>query len=192
MIRKYAAAAILISVFWTVSGVPAGYAEDSRKYKKTYETYTVPDVTVITQDNTRVRLRSLLNSERPVMVDFVFTTCTTICPVLSAGFSNFQKKMGPDSAKVQLLSISIDPENDTPKAMKAYLQRYSAKKGWDFVTGSREDIDRVLKALNASVSNKMAHLPLILMKAPHEKQWVRIYGLMSTADLMKEYQAAVK
>jgi len=72
--------------------------------------------------------------------------------------------------------------------MKDYLKRFRAKPGWDFLTGSREDIDRVMRAFNAYVPNKMSHYPLTLLKVPGSDQWVRIYGLVSTSVLMNEYR----
>ncbi len=168
-------------------------AETQPAYTRTVLRYTVPDVTLVNQDGVRVGLKKLLLSNKPVLVDFVYTTCTTICPVLSANFTNFQRKLGPDSVKAQLVSISIDPENDTPKAMKAYLKRYNAKPGWDFLTGSKKDIEKVVrefKALDALTLNKMDHYPLILLKSPASDQWVRVFGLIGTTELMKEYERA--
>ena len=165
------------------------YAASREKYKRTIEHYTVPDVTLVNQNGTKVRLRSLLKSKKVAMVDFIFTTCTTICPVLSAGFSNFQKKMGPDMKDVHLVSISIDPEHDTPQRMKEYLRRYNAKPGWDFLTGKADDIGKVLVAFQANTtSDKMYHLPLALLHSPNNNRWVRIYGLIGTSDLMSEYR----
>jgi protein SCO1/2 len=164
-------------------------------YTKTIEQYKVPDVTLINQEGKKIRLQKILSTDKPVLVDFVYTTCTTICPVLSANFVNFQRKKGPDAGKTQLVSISIDPENDTPRTMKAYLKRYGAKPGWDFLTGSRQDVDKVIKAFNAlngTVLNKMDHFPIILIKSPADHSWVRIYGLIGTTDLMKEYAEVYK
>jgi protein SCO1/2 len=161
-------------------------------YTRTLENYAVPDVTLINQDNIKVSLRKLLSSDRPVLVDFVYTTCTTICPVLSINFANFQKTIIEESGATQLISISIDPEFDTPKAMKAYLKRYNAKPGWDFLTGSRDDISRVLKAFKVYTLNKMNHYPVILLKSPFDSRWVRVYGLIGTSELLVEYEKVRK
>ncbi|NNF83735.1 MAG: SCO family protein [Deltaproteobacteria bacterium] len=159
------------------------------KYKRTVETYTVPGVTLVNQDGKRVDFRSLLlESEKPVLLDFIYATCTTICPILSVGFSNLQKRLGQDSGSVQLVSISIDPDNDTPEIMKDYLRRYRAKPGWDFLTGNRTDIIAVMRAFDAYVANKMNHYPLTILHAQGDDKWVRIYGLLGTADLMEEYK----
>lgn len=169
-----------------------GFGESKPKYKRSIETYAIPDLTLINQYGNKMRLEALINAGKPVLLDFIYGTCTTICPVLSAGFSNFQNKLGKDAAEVQLISISIDPEHDTPFVMKDYLSRFRAKPGWDFLTGSREDIDRVMKAFNAYVPNKMSHYPLTLLKAPESSQWVRIYGMVSMAELMDEYRRLMK
>jgi protein SCO1/2 len=158
------------------------------RYQRSVENYEIPDVTLLSQDRVQVHFREVVNSDKPVMLDFIFGTCTTICPVLSAGFSNLQRKLEDDSRQVQLVSISIDPEHDTPEVMKKYLARYRAKPGWDFLTGSRGDIDAVMRAFDAFVPDKMSHQPLTFVKGPDDDQWIRIDGLISTRALMEEYQ----
>jgi protein SCO1/2 len=176
--------ALLMTPIKTASAAPA--------YQRSLERYTVPDVTLINQDGKRVKFAALVNSGKPVVVDFIYGTCTTICPVLSAGYTNFQRKLGADTRSVQLVSISIDPENDTPAVMKKYLKNYRAQPGWDFLTGSRSDIDRVMRAFNAYIPNKMDHYPIMFLKAPGDEQWVRIYGLIGTADFLQEYRLVVQ
>lgn len=164
-------------------------AQTPEPIKRTIETYTVPDVTLVNQDGGKVKLKALLETGDPVIVDFIFGTCTTICPVLSAGYANLQTKLPPTS-KVRLVSISIDPENDTPKVMRDYLKRYRAKPGWTFFTGKREDIDQVMNAFNAYIPNKMLHYPLTLIRDPKTGKWIRIFGLMSSSEFMEECRKA--
>ena len=159
-----------------------------KRYKRSEERYVIPDVTLINQDRQKIRLLDLLQADRPVLVDFIYGTCTTICPILSAGYSSLQRKLAPDQEKVQLISISIDPEYDTPEVMTDYLEKYQAKPGWQFLTGSRADIDKVMRAFDAYVPNKMSHYPITFLHAPGADHWVRIYGLIGTADLLHEYQ----
>ena len=161
-------------------------------YQRTLERLSVPEVTLINQNGKHVKLVDLVNSGKPVVLDFIYGTCTTICPVLSAGFTNFQRKLGDNSRAVQLISISIEPENDTPPVMKKYLKNYQAKPGWDFLTGSRSDINRVMKAFNAYIPDKMAHYPIMFLRNPGSDQWVRIYGLIGSADFHKEYELVVQ
>ena len=182
---------LLLIIVSCVMPTIAAWADTAASYTKTIEHYDIPDVVLTNQDGAKVKLRTLLNNKKPVMVDFIYTTCTTICPVLSANFTNFQRKMGKDAGEAQLVSISIDPENDTPAAMKKYLGRYRAKPGWEFLTGTKGDIEHVIRAFRAlSVFsyNKMDHYPLIIMKSPSRDDWVRIYGLIGTTELMREYE----
>ena len=163
-------------------------ADEPARYQRTIERYTLPDITLINQNHQPISLRGLLAEEHPLMVDFIYGTCNTICPVLSAGFSGLQRKLGEHSGDVRLVSITIDPEHDTPDQMADYLKRYRARPGWDVLTGSREEIDQILYAFEAYVPNKMNHLPLILMRSPGSDEWVRILGLIGIRDLMAEYQ----
>jgi protein SCO1 len=179
---------ILLLLFAVLPLVTQPATAEELKYKRTIENYTMPDVTLVNQNGARVKLKNLINSDKPVVVDFIYGTCTTICPVLSAGFVNLQQKLGQNSTNVNLVSISIDPENDTPKVMKEYLKRYRAKPGWDFLTGSRSDIDKVMYAFNAYIPNKMYHYPLTLIRNPKDGKWVRIFGLTSTSEFMNEYK----
>jgi len=180
---------ILFFLFFLLLAIQVQAAE---KYNRTIEKYTVPDVTLVNQDGKRINFKTFLDTDKPVILDFIYGTCTTICPVLSIGFSHFQKKMGPDVDKVRLVSISIDPDNDTPQVMKEYLQRYNAREGWDFLTGKRDDIIKVMRAFDAYVTNKMNHYPLTILHGTGEKNWIRINELLSTSDLMKEHKLLLK
>ena len=184
---------IFLFAFFLLGFIPhlePAVAADAKKYQRTIETYTIPDVVLVNQNGTKVRLREVLKSDKPIIVDFIFGTCTTICPILSVGYANLQQKLGANSRDVHLVSISIDPENDTPKVMKDYLKRYRAKPGWDFLTGSRSGIDKVMYAFNAYIPNKMSHYPLTLIRSPRDGKWIRIFGLLSSSEFMNECQKA--
>jgi protein SCO1/2 len=174
----------------TLLAAPGETQAGTVSYQRSVESYTVPDVTLIDQNGSKVRLKSVLDSDQPILLNFIFATCTTICPVLSASFMNFQQKLGADTGKAHLVSISIDPENDTPKVTKEYLKRFQAKPGWDYLTGTLDDVDQVTKAFNAFFTNKMNHAPLMFIKAPNQDKWVRLDGFLSTSELMDEYKKA--
>ena len=164
---------------------PASAAEE--RYQRSVEHYTVPDVQLINQDGEKIALKTLLEIDQPVIVDFIYGTCTTICPVLSAGFSNLQRKLAKEGRSVRLISITIDPEHDTPHIMKEYLEKYRAKPGWDFLTGTRADIDTVMTAFNAYIPDKMSHYPLNMLRNPKDGTWIRMFGIMSGKEFMAEY-----
>lgn len=182
----------LVFLLLLVLFLAAGSAGYGARYERKVVQYTIPDVVLVNQDGEKIRFDTLLNGDKPVILDFIYGTCTTICPVLSIGFSHFQKKLGPEAENVRLVSISIDPDNDTPAVMKEYLERYDAQPGWDFLTGKREDILQVMKAFDAVVINKMDHYPLTFLHLPGTSDWVRINQLLATAELMEEYRLLLK
>lgn len=185
--KKTVSFLVIIVVLAGFTATHAAAAE--KRYKRTEETYVVPDVVLINQDREEVRLVDLMNTDKPVLLDFIYGTCTTICPILSAGYSNLQRKFSPDTDRIQLVSVSIDPEHDTPEVMTEYLERYQAQPGWDFLTGSRQDIDTVMHAFDAYVQDKMSHYPLTLIRSPDGSKWIRIYGLVGTRELRDEVDA---
>ena len=186
-IRANLFVALFLSMFLAIAAPCLSQAEAFGKYQKSVEKYSVPDVILYDQNGKEVRIQEYLNADKPILIDFIFATCSTICPVLSASFAYFQKNLGENLESVQIVSFTIDPDHDTPEHMKEYLARYGAKPGWDAFTGRKEHIDQVLKSLDAYVGNKMEHYPLILMKAPGKDTWVRLNGLMSFSSLKKEF-----
>jgi len=160
--------------------------------QRSYASYQVPDVTLVDQDGARVKLKPLLSGspEKPVFLQFVFTSCTTICSLLGAVFSNFQKKLGPAARDLRFVSVSIDPEHDTPERLKKFLGKFEAGPNWTFVTGDREDVKAVGKAFDAWFENKMNHTPLTFMWSPREQKWLRLNGFIGAGALVDEYQRA--
>jgi protein SCO1/2 len=157
------------------------------QYARAVRSYSVPDVTLIDQNAKPVRLRELLAVDEPVMMNFVFTTCTAICPVMTSIFSNVPRQLGAGAGRLRMISISIDPENDTPKQLRAYAGKFEAGPRWQFLTGSAGDIASVQRAFDTYTSDKMNHEPLTLMRAAPGKPWVRIDGFASPEDLAREY-----
>ena len=189
MFRKVIIHLCFFTVFLVLSHAMSADAAE-RKYPRSIESYSVPDVILVNQEGKKVSLKNFVETEQPVVLDFIYATCTTICPVLSASYVNLQKKLGLDAPKARLVSITIDPEHDTPKIMKEYLKRYNARPGWDFLTGTRGDIDRVMNAFNAYIPDKMSHYQLTLIRMPKNGKWIRIKSLISSAELLEEYLLA--
>jgi protein SCO1/2 len=135
-----------------------------------------------------VWLTSLLDHPGPVMLQFIFTTCTTVCPIMSQTVSGVQARLGSALDSALILSISIDPENDTPSRLAEYAQRFKATDQWVFLTGRAEDIVAVQKAFRTYEGNKMSHRPLTFLRAASSSSWVRIEGLPGVAELASEYQ----
>ena len=158
-------------------------------YQRSLASYSVPNVTMVNQDGQRVALPELLDADAPVMLNFIFTSCTAICPAMSAIFARVQNELGSDSARLRMVSISIDPEYDRPDKLKAYAEQFRAGAGWDFLTGDSNDIVQVLKGFDSYAGSKMNHQPITLLKSPASSSWTRIEGLASGKDLANEVTA---
>ncbi|HEX8720334.1 MAG TPA: SCO family protein [Pyrinomonadaceae bacterium] len=147
---------------------------------------SIPDVELLDQDGRKVRFYTDLVKGRVVAVNFIFTTCTTICPPLGATFARVQKELGERAGReVHLISISVDPATDTPERMKAWGAKFHAGPGWTFVTGPKPQVDEVLRALGAATGSPSDHTPTVLVGNDAAGQWTRAYGLARPAVLVK-------
>lgn len=179
--------ALLLAHAGHESGTVAPSAPGS--YARSVRNYTVPDIALVDRDAKPVRLRELLAADEPVMMNFIFTSCTAICPVMSAIFAEVPRQLGGEGSRLRLISISIDPEHDTPKQLAAYAGRFGAGPRWAFLTGTVEDIAGVQQAFDELRGDKMSHEPLTLLRAAPGQPWVRIDGMASAEDLAREYRS---
>jgi cytochrome oxidase Cu insertion factor (SCO1/SenC/PrrC family) len=148
------------------------------------EGLSIPDVPVIDQDGRRLRFFTDVVKGRTVAINFMFTTCTTICPPLAATFARVQQQLAPSIGnEIMLISVSVDPVTDVPARMKAYLAKFGARPGWLFIGGSKLDVDALLRSLGAYVSDKNDHTPMILVGNEKAGFWTRAFGLASADKL---------
>lgn len=145
----------------------------------------IPEVDVLDQNGNALHFYSDLIKGKTVVINFIFTNCTTICPPLAATFARVQKEMGDKLGKdVHFISISVDPLTDTPERLKAWGAKFKAGPGWTFVTGNKEQIDNLLYALGASVSRREDHSPTVIVGNDLKGVWTRTYGLARSAQLV--------
>ncbi len=159
------------------------------RFKKSWLHVRVPDVTLTNRYGKPVELAPLIEDHSTV-VQFIFTTCTTICPVLTASVRKVREQLAELDPDLRFVSISIDPEQDTPRRLRNYAKRFGASGRWTFLTGDRHDIMHVLKAFGAYYpgNNKMYHKPYTFLKAGKGSRFERIDGLMGGADFVAEYR----
>ncbi len=157
-------------------------------YTRSVAAYTIPDLKLVDMHGTAVSLRDGLGGKEPVLLNFIFTTCTAICPVMSATFHHVQDRLGPESSKVRMISISIDPENDTPAKLMEYAVKYRAGPQWTLLTGSAGNSIAVQRAFGVYRGDKMNHAPATFIRAGGADQpWVRLDGFASAPDIIREY-----
>lgn len=104
----------------------------------------LPDVSLIDQHGSAVSLASLRG--KPVLIDFIYTSCASTCPLLTAKMGAVARQLGPAlGADVTIVSISLDPGHDSPAELEKYAKSHDADgKGWIFLTGPPAKIDQVL------------------------------------------------
>lgn len=153
--------------------------------------YTLPSVMLVRDDGQTVSLKNELDDGRPVVLTFIYTSCTTICPVTSQTLSQLQSELGRDRNRVRIASISIDPEHDTPPRLREYATRFGAGPEWHHYTGTVAASIATQKAFNVYHEDKMNHNPVVLLRAAPGKPWLRIDGLATADDLLHAYQNLV-
>jgi protein SCO1/2 len=136
-----------------------------------------PNVELITQDGKTVHFYDDLIRGKIVAIDLIYTSCHYACPLETARLAQVQKKLGDRVGHdIFFYSISIDPEHDTPQALKAYMEKFHVGPGWTFLTGKKEDIDFLSKRLglysDPSV-NADGHIPHLLIGNEATGQWIR-------------------
>lgn len=150
--------------------------------------YQIPNVDLVDASGRSTNLQDLLSADKPVVVNFIFTTCTTICPVITATTLQLQRQLVDDAVQPAYISISIDPDYDSSAVLKEYAEAYGAD--WTFLTGSPADVHTALQAFNAYYGNKVNHFALTLMHTGKSAQWTRVEGLTSAQELADIWRSA--
>ena len=144
---------------------------------------TLPDLSLVNQNGEQVELSELIKG-KVVAMNFVFTTCTTICPPMGANFVQLKKLMGDHIDKdLLMLSVSIDPAIDTPQRLKQWSEKFNPGSGWTLLTGAKSEVDKLLKALKVYTPLKEDHAPILIMGKVGEDNWIRTNGLAEPAKL---------
>jgi protein SCO1 len=155
----------------------------------------IPDVALVNQHGERVRFYRDLVKGRVVVINFIFTTCSTVCPLLGVQFSTLQEMMGDRVGRdVALISLSVDPVVDTPQRLKAWSDRFDGGPGWTLLTGPKREVEALLKALHVFTPDKQAHTPTILIGNDATGTWRRTYGLVepaALADMLSDVISAI-
>jgi protein SCO1/2 len=158
---------------------------------RTTADYALPPVSLIRDDGKTVLLPDELNDGRPVILTFIYTSCTTVCPVISQTLSQIQSALGRDRDKVHMVSISIDPEEDTPARLREYARKFDAGPEWQHYTGTAAASIATQRAFNVYRGDKMRHTPVVLIRGMPGKPWLRFDGFATAPELLSAYRELV-
>ena len=159
-------------------------AEDA--VRRSEQTYQVPSVKVLTAEGRARSLRQLLDDGRPVVMTFMYSSCTTVCPVTRHVIDEFVRALGSEAARVNVVSVSIDPDHDTVSRLAEHARTHGAQ--GTFITGDPQSSETVQRAFDAWRGDKMNHDAVIFLRAPASPVWVRLDGLVSPRRLLDEYR----
>jgi protein SCO1/2 len=150
------------------------------------------DVVLVNQDGEKMRFYSDVLKGKTVVISAFFTTCTSVCPPMNRNLEKMQEALGERIGKdVFIVSISVDPETDTPERLKAYARKFHAKPGWIFLTGKKENVDWALYKVGQYIEEKNDHTTGLIIGNEATGLWKKAFGLTKTAELVELVQSFV-
>jgi len=147
--------------------------------------YRPGPVMLVRADGARVALDDELAYDGPVALNFIFTSCSAVCPIATRTMAELQGQMRPGE-HLRLVSISLDPLNDTPAVLRDYARKAGAGPGWHFYTGSVAASEAAQRAFDLYRGDKMNHAPVTLLRSALGRGWVRLEGFPTAAELAAE------
>jgi protein SCO1/2 len=177
---------------WSHDGHVHGGADQKTEVRGT--TLQLPDTVLTDQDGRQVKLLSDVVADKLVVVNFMYTSCTSVCSMVSHTISELQDKLGPMlETRVRLVTLTVDPAHDTPATLKAYSAKHEARPGWLWLTGQPANVTEALKGFGAYTANFENHPLVALVGDGRTGKWTRVYDVDSPQRLiatMRSYLAA--
>ena len=147
----------------------------------------VPDETVVDQDGKPVKFYSELVQNKVVVISLSYTTCEAICSMQGQNLAKLQERLADQLGKdVHIISISLDPERDSPERLKAWGKKFGVRAGWKLVTGGKQEIDRIIKAFTGGPPEKEEHSLSLTLHIGNDStgKWITAYGLTDPERLV--------
>jgi protein SCO1 len=146
-----------------------------------------PNVPLRTQDNQSVRFYDDVIKGKVVVIQFMYADCEKYCPMITPNLVRVQKELKQRGAtQVSMISITVDPEHDTPQVLKAYAKQYGAAPGWKFLTGTKADVDLIRRQLGVydPDQQKIAHMNVLTIGKEPTGQWLAMEALGKPGNIV--------
>ena len=156
----------------TAANLPAYQARALRQH--------FPNVLLLTQDGKKVRFYDNVIKGKIVLIQFMFANCDGYCPMVTPNLAKVQKELQKQPIKnLSIVSITVDPQHDTPEVLKEYAKRFHAQPGWQFLTGSKSDIDWIRRELGVydPDDRKLEHMNILTIGEEPTGRWIAVQGL---------------
>lgn len=158
---------------------------------RTVSQVRMPDVRLLdTQRRTRT-LAHAVDGAEPVLLNFVYTTCSTICSTQTAVLSEVQRRLADGGQRARFVTLTIDPDNDTPERLAAFARQFGIERDWVFLSGDYDDLLRVQQAFDVYRGSKAAHPPVVMLRPARTSGWLRIEGIAGPQDLLAVFEQSV-
>jgi protein SCO1 len=150
------------------------------------------DIVLLNQDGEKMRFYSDLLQGKTVIINSFFASCQGSCLPITRNLEKVQEALGDRLGKdARIISISVDPTVDTPAELKAFGKKFHARPGWYFLTGTKENVDFVLKKLGQFVENKNDHYNIIVVGNDRTGLWKKAFGLAKSEELVEVVESVV-
>jgi protein SCO1 len=150
------------------------------------------DVELVNQHGERMRLYSDLLKDKIVVINSFFTTCKGSCPVMLASFAKIQEHFADRLGKdLFMISITVDPQTDTPETLAKYAEQWKARPGWLFLTGEKENVDAALFKLGQYAESKETHSNVFIIGNEATGLWKKARGLSEATTLFPLIEAVL-
>jgi protein SCO1/2 len=150
----------------------------------------IPDVRLTDQNGHQVRFLSDVLRQRTALVSFIYTSCTTTCPLVGATMAAVAEHFQKDSPNLAIISVSVDPDYDTPARLLTWRERYGDIPQWTLLTGPKREIEQLLRALGAYSANLEDHSDILLVGPDVAGKWTRMSSLAAWDKVAAAVRAA--
>jgi protein SCO1/2 len=146
----------------------------------------IPDVAVVDQTGRPLHFYRDLVAQKVVVIAFFFTRCQDACSTVAYTLVHLQSALGDRLGRdVSLVSVSIDPEHDTPAALADWSRRHGVKRGWTLVTGHTEAMNRIARAFTGDTARPGLHSIIVYIGNDRTGEWVRDTGSATTEHYLE-------
>ncbi|MDY7092705.1 MAG: SCO family protein [Acidobacteriota bacterium] len=174
--------------------IPAQAAPDARvdsKARGAADYFT--DVELVDQHGESHRLYSDLMQGKVVVINAMFTSCASSCPAMAARLSKMQRFLGDRLGDdVHILSISVDPERDTPERLLTFADSFGAKPGWYLLSGKPDNVNLALTKLGQYVDEPETHKSIMIMGNESTGLWKKAMGLAPAEELIAVLESVLE
>jgi protein SCO1/2 len=144
------------------------------------------DIELVNQNGEKMRFYHDLLQGHTVIINSFFATCQASCLPITRNLEKVQEALGDRLGKdARIISISVDPDVDTPPELKAFSKKFHARPGWYFLTGSKENVAFGLKKLGQYVEDKNDHYNIVIIGNERTGLWKKAFGLAKSEELIK-------